>query len=156
MAGSAEIRPLSHGCAMPAPPAGEPSPPLTKAEKNAGRPWERRPENNPLWETFLRVQRLILPADLKVEVRTGRPAGGTHESDLLPLVHGLSFCGQELGAVGIVCGKAVAVVQNQEVPVGPFGSRPGDGTPGRGQDVRPGGIDMSSPRWKLVEPKMVR
>ena len=70
----------------------------------------------------------------------GGPAGGAHEGDLLALGYLLPHLDQQLGAVAVVGGKAVAVVHDHQVAVAAFLAGPGDGAPGGGIDGGAHGI----------------
>lgn len=60
-----------------------------------------------------------------MQVRPGRPSGGTGQGDDIPGVHSLSHLHQQLGVVGIKCGKTAAVVDHDVVAIA--GAVLGDG-----------------------------
>ena len=79
-------------------------------------------------------------------VGAGGPAGGAHKGDGLSLGDLVALLDQKFGAVGVIGGKAVAVVNFDQVAVGAFGSGPDHLAAGRGGDGgAAGGGDVQPP-----------
>ena len=58
-------------------------------------------------------------ADLKVEMIAGRPAGGPHIGNGLPLGNGIAYIDGNRGAVCIQGGKTAAMVNDKIIAVAP-------------------------------------
>src|SRR5258708_5058415 len=69
------------------------------------------------WQERNRVDRLIVHANLEMQMRTGGVAGGTEETDQLPFVNGLADCGDQMVEMTIQRQDAVAVIDDDVVSV---------------------------------------
>ena len=95
----------------------------------------------------MRVQKLSLPQQLEVAVGAGGAASGAHQGNGLPLLHPVPLLHQQGRAVGVIGDVAVAVVQFDQVTVGPLFSRPDYLAAGGGGD----GTEADDPVEKLLK-----